>query len=170
MGGMNNLNGRIEICIGGEYGEVCATNFGINEAMAVCSSLGVTPSPSNVIITPARLFDPSDNNNLATYDLVASCNGNGVCNFSNVTQTSECQDSGSMKAGLFCRSHVSANGTFVCADGDLILSGESSSATEGRVEVCLGNQWGTICDDSWDERGAGVVCRQLGYSYQGQCK
>ena len=53
-----------------------------------------------------------------------------------------------------------------CHEGDVHLASGLNS-NEGRVEICIGNQYGTVCDRMWDTTDASVVCRQLGWSYTG---
>ena len=60
--------------------------------------------------------------------------------------------------------------TLFCAagmDGQLRLvnnSGNSDRVSGGRLEVFFNGEWGTVCDDFFEENDAGVACRQLGFS------
>lgn len=39
-----------------------------------------------------------------------------------------------------------------------------SGQMQGRVEVCNGNTYFTVCNDYWDALEATVVCHYLGYN------
>ena len=49
-----------------------------------------------------------------------------------------------------------------CTNGDVRLVG-GTVPSQGRVEVCLSQVWGTVTDDGFSTVDARVVCRQLGY-------
>lgn len=58
-----------------------------------------------------------------------------------------------------------------CEHGDLRflspLLSPSEEQLQGTLEICFGGNWGTICDDFWDNTDAAVACKQLGFHDQG---
>ena len=65
-------------------------------------------------------------------------------------------------AGVICPPENTTN----CASGDVRLVGRDRRY-EGRVEVCLHDRWGRVCDDFWGSQDAVVVCNQLGFTSEG---
>lgn len=60
-----------------------------------------------------------------------------------------------------------------CADGDVRLEGGfndfSSNTSEGRIEICFNEAWGTICNTSFGITDARVACNQLiGFQSEGE--
>ena len=53
-----------------------------------------------------------------------------------------------------------------CTTGQLRLIG-GNIPNEGRVEICMSSAWGTVCNYGGSFYTT-LVCRQLGYSTQGQ--
>ena len=59
----------------------------------------------------------------------------------------------------------------VCNDGDIRLCDSDgycgSDLSAGRLEYCMGETWGSVCNSMWSVSDAKVACVQLGYSAQG---
>ena len=59
-----------------------------------------------------------------------------------------------------------------CTNGELRLDGGGSDdgARSGRLELCLNNAWGVICNSSFGVVDAQLACNQLtGFHMEGKC-
>ena len=60
------------------------------------------------------------------------------------------------------------NGLCITGKTRLELASENAGGLEGRLELCINNAWGTICDDQFDTDDAEVACSRLnGFSSEG---
>ena len=53
-----------------------------------------------------------------------------------------------------------------CTHGEIRLVG-GVSELEGRVEICVNNVWGTICDTGFSSETAKLICRSAGKPTEG---
>lgn len=69
-------------------------------------------------------------------------------------------------AGVICQALSTEEGN--CSDGDIrLVNGTAVTSSEGRVEVCVNNAWGTVCDRMFGEEDANVICRQIDHRHNG---
>ncbi|KAH0624353.1 hypothetical protein JD844_031747 [Phrynosoma platyrhinos] len=156
-GGHSPNEGRVEVYHNGGWGCVCDDGWtGIN-AQVACRQLGFSG--------PARLASEGEFASGQGFILLddVACTGTEQslfdCPHSNWGQH-DC--SHEEDVGVHC-SLDSNKITEEAAEFRLrLVDGESTK--EGRIQVFLNGQWGSICGDGWTDRGAAVVCRQLGYS------
>nr|XP_057937223.1 neurotrypsin isoform X1 [Doryrhamphus excisus] len=150
QGGRSKLEGRVEVYLGGVWGSVCSNDWQDEDAMVVCRQLGTgfsgrahavaLPHPSTSKLHWQGVHCQGKEPDLLQC-LKTMWNGGGCTLVAAVTCTKQ-QDALMLPIRL--------------------VGGRSGS--EGTVEVFHAGQWGSICDDQWDDSDAEVVCRQLGLS------
>uniref|UniRef100_A0A1X7TYN8 SRCR domain-containing protein n=1 Tax=Amphimedon queenslandica TaxID=400682 RepID=A0A1X7TYN8_AMPQE len=156
VGGVNEYEGRVEICYNQMWGTICDDSWGATEANLVCKQLGyqMTGSVSlhgSYYGQGQAPFVMGDMYCFSSHNLLIDC-----YHYFGSYITQDC--------GIANAASVVCLGS--CNDGDIRLSG-SSVTYAGRVEVCVERTWTTLCDQTWDFNDAAVTCRQLGYSSYG---
>ncbi|KAG2466652.1 neurotrypsin isoform X1 [Polypterus senegalus] len=153
-GGRGSHEGRLEIYYNSQWGSVCSNGWTNANTQVVCRQLGFR-NPESV---RQRHFGP----------------GRGPIHLEEVTCSGweksllQCSRRKWQKdtcthqedVAVSCGSEHDANGVPFSLPVRLM---DGENAKEGRVEIYISGQWGTICDDGWTDKDADVVCRQLGY-------
>eukprot|EP00731_Ephydatia_muelleri_P035718 Em0151g10a len=150
--------GRVEVCIGGQYGAVCNTGWGNTDASVVCKQLGFS-SYGAIAVTNGLYADPAVYQTIGDVGCIGTEPGLLGCNHTlfGIGQPANCDPIDGDAAAVCQDARVPyAN----CTDGDVRLNGGSSRA-EGRLEVCFNNAWGAVCGVV-SSAVAQAVCRQLG--------
>ncbi|XP_063290969.1 deleted in malignant brain tumors 1 protein [Pelobates fuscus] len=152
--GENSCAGRVELFHEGAWGSVCDDGWNRVNADVVCRQAGCGST-----LQPIVSYGPG-NGTVLLDDVI--CNGNEQ-------ELWQCTHRGWYIHDCGAQEHVGVK----CAVPGLSESSNSAIHVElrlsaggnrcaGRVEVYYNNNWGTVCDDSWDLNDAHVVCRQLG--------
>ncbi|XP_070567325.1 scavenger receptor cysteine-rich domain superfamily protein-like [Ptychodera flava] len=144
--GNSSHRGQVQVFYDLEWGAVCSEGWDINDAHVVCRELGYSDGA-------LRIFEETHSLRKIWMSGV-DCEGYETTVFHCKTQSpfsSITSCSGNRYAGVECQ------------DKSVRLVG-GSTPYEGRVEVLIDNEWGTVYRDWFDSNAADVVCKQLGFS------
>ncbi|KAK6179246.1 hypothetical protein SNE40_011650 [Patella caerulea] len=149
-----DTGGMIHVYHYGTKGRICSTFWDDTNAKVYCKKRGF---PNGIAYLSTRLIWDSFDNRGPFWASAMNCTGTEPsllnCSFNDRLNLGNCAKADSAAAACF-------NDTI----GIQYRLVNGTSEQNGRVEINVGGVWGTVCDFDWDDREAGVVCRQLGFS------
>ncbi|XP_072122587.1 scavenger receptor cysteine-rich domain-containing protein DMBT1-like isoform X1 [Mobula birostris] len=143
----SRCDGRVEVYDNGTWRRLHDKFWTISEANVVCRQLHCGSAISAYNISKYR------ENERPVLVTEVQCEGNESHLRNCKSSVSKRSSSDTTGVGVLCSGHL-----------QLRLSG-SDDACAGRLEIYYNGSWGTVCDDSWDQVDANVVCKQLGCGY-----
>ncbi|XP_066467752.1 T-cell differentiation antigen CD6 [Tiliqua scincoides] len=145
MDGKSNCSGRVEFEENGVWGTVCDDNWDLNDAEVVCRQLGCGWA---IHARNASYFQKGTG---PIHLDEVKCSGNESYLWDCPSERNH--DCGHKEdAGVVCSEHQ-----------EWRLSGGLDPCA-GRVEVYYQGVWNTVCDSSWYQEAADLVCQFLGCS------
>ncbi|KAL4239223.1 CD5 molecule-like [Mactra antiquata] len=156
VGGHSSGTGLVELFVKGEWVTVHNLYFNDNEGKVVCRMLGYNDSVVKVY----------DNGN----DLFGTVVGNSVLhNFDchgDETDLNQCSSPNSWNPS----SSYHSNDVGLSCEATQLRLVDGDTKQSGRVEFFFNGAWHSICDDSFDDTDARVICNNLGFSSTGVAK
>ncbi|XP_036801680.1 deleted in malignant brain tumors 1 protein [Oncorhynchus mykiss] len=145
--GPNRCSGRVEVYQDGSWGTVCDDNWALLDAQVVCRELSCGPATE----APHQAHFGEGSGSILLDDVACMGSEGSLL---------ECSSGGI--GNHDCGHDEDASVTCMMDGISRVRLVNGPNNCSGRVEVFDSGQWGTVCDDDWDQRDAQVMCRELG--------